>query len=258
MVDESWDVAESKDLDAALDQYGRSARCVKSAPQRRWVAYAAAGAGAGMALPTGAQAAVIYSGPQNISAAITNTSGGGNGTSTGIDLDLDGNPEFNIRARFTGEYDLFRVDLRYPAAGVSFLSNGNTELKIATAGVPISFGTASGAPNAYLLRYVSVNNGDTGGDWPQSVAEYAVVKFNIGTGTATTSHFAWVRLRWDNIGFGPGNTPNRITAIDWAYESQPNTPIIAAVPEPGSALLALLATGAAGVMAWKRRKKLGA
>jgi hypothetical protein len=58
----------------------------------------------------------------------------------------------------------------------------------------------------------------------------------------------------------PPNAPNRLTAIDWAYESDPDTAILtgagipAGVPEPGTMLLSLLAAGSVGVMARKRRK----
>ncbi|REK15941.1 MAG: PEP-CTERM sorting domain-containing protein [Planctomycetota bacterium] len=43
-----------------------------------------------------------------------------------------------------------------------------------------------------------------------------------------------------------------ITVYGGGYESDPNTPIVAGVPEPGS--LTLLAMGAAGLVAWRRRK----
>jgi hypothetical protein len=47
-----------------------------------------------------------------------------------------------------------------------------------------------------------------------------------------------------------------IEAIDWAYNNTPGAPINAGqVPEPGSLSLALLATGSAGLLAWRRRRR---
>lgn len=61
-------------------------------------------------------------------------------------------------------------------------------------------------------------------------------------------YFGWVRVQvlWD------GTLPQGVTVYEFAYETQPNTAIIAgATPEPGS--LGLLAAGA-GAMAFRRRK----
>ncbi len=63
-------------------------------------------------------------------------------------------------------------------------------------------------------------------------------------------HFSWVRLSVDNN--------LNLTLHDYAVESEANTPIRAgqtAVPEPGS--LALLALGAAGLLAWRRARGQG-
>jgi hypothetical protein len=51
-------------------------------------------------------------------------------------------------------------------------------------------------------------------------------------------------------------TPGEIILHGYAFESTPNTPIVAGaspVPEPTS--LAIFAMGGAGIAAWKRRRK---
>jgi hypothetical protein len=65
----------------------------------------------------------------------------------------------------------------------------------------------------------------------------------------------WIRvevLDRNQDGYG-----DAIEAIDWAYNNTPGAPINAGqVPEPGSLSLALLATGATGLLAWRRRQNL--
>ena len=76
------------------------------------------------------------------------------------------------------------------------------------------------------------------------------------SGTVRNPHLGWIRLNvQDTTGDG---YPDKLTAVDWAYESNPFTPIragdVGAAPEPSSLTLASLALGAAGVMALRRRQ----
>ena len=89
---------------------------------------------------------------------------------------------------------------------------------------------------------------------------------------------AGAQIGYDMIGFGAGqngyigfrfNTPGgleygwatinidpatqRVTISEWAYNNTPNAPV--QVPEPSTAALTLLGLGAAGVRAWRARKK---
>jgi hypothetical protein len=73
-----------------------------------------------------------------------------------------------------------------------------------------------------------------------------------GTGSNFIQRFGWIRLKWNsNAGF-----PNSITALDWAIEDS-GAPIVAGAtgtPEPGTMSMALLAAGAAGIVAWRKRR----
>jgi hypothetical protein len=111
-----------------------------------------------------------------------------------------------------------------------------------------------------------------GGLWSQSKPEFAAVKFPVSKNSkgAINYDYGWVQLEWQDpkkIGF-----PTTLIAIDWAYNNVANRHIIAgeglpppilienppsAVPEPSTLALALLAAGAAGVLAWRRGRQAG-
>ncbi|HEV2446441.1 MAG TPA: PEP-CTERM sorting domain-containing protein [Candidatus Sulfopaludibacter sp.] len=91
------------------------------------------------------------------------------------------------------------------------------------------------------------------------------------TGTGTLYRFfsivdnGWLRIRVRDL--NNDGVPDTVTLIDYAYNNLGRYrgiyPGIAAIragvgvpgPEPGSASMMLLAAGAAGVVAWKRRRK---
>ena len=101
------------------------------------------------------------------------------------------------------------------------------------------------------------------GNFPLGVTGIAGVKLANGD-------YGWIRLRLDDLGLnqpfstllggnslGDGkNYPDKITVIDWAYDNSGATIHAGAtgqaVPEPSS--LALLAAGAMGISAFRRRK----
>ena len=77
--------------------------------------------------------------------------------------------------------------------------------------------------------------------WPNEKSQFFAFRLDSG--------YAWVKLdlSWD---------PNQLV-YEGAYDTAATSPIqVGAIPEPSSfALLGLLATGAAGVMAWKRCRR---
>ena len=78
----------------------------------------------------------------------------------------------------------------------------------------------------------------------------------VGFDIDGANHFAWIRVE---LGVDGSGFTNEFTVIDWAYESDPNTPIPAGagVPEPSSIAvfgLAMLAAGAVGVRRLRKGK----
>jgi hypothetical protein len=90
------------------------------------------------------------------------------------------------------------------------------------------------------------------GGWPANKTGFAA--FSFSTTPSGTKDYGWIRLEYF---VGPNGAANEIEAIDWAYGAD-GTPITAGeipTPEPSTSALALLAAGAAGVAALRRRRK---
>jgi hypothetical protein len=89
-----------------------------------------------------------------------------------------------------------------------------------------------------LLSFRMGDHGQSFGPWGLSPAGLLGLRLQSGV----DNYYGWIRVHGDDI-------------IDWAYESTPNTPIIAgAVPEPAAWLLIV---AAAAIMAgWKLRRRV--
>jgi MYXO-CTERM domain-containing protein len=100
-----------------------------------------------------------------------------------------------------------------------------------------------------LLRTRS-NGGASGAFGPGSVTGFAGFKNSAGD-------YGWLHIRVSDVG-GSG-FPIEAELIDWAYNDVAGTSVkagdmgVAATPEPGNAALGLLALGAAGVLALRKR-----
>jgi hypothetical protein len=107
------------------------------------------------------------------------------------------------------------------------------------------------------LKFRSINlsgRAFSTGSWTAGKTAFAAFRFQTTSGK---TDFGWVRLLFTESNNG---MPNSVTAVDWAYNSG-GLPINAgdvATPEPGTAALGLLAAGAAGVIALRRKRKAAA
>lgn len=93
------------------------------------------------------------------------------------------------------------------------------------------------------------------GTW--SIAHTGFAGFRFTTSGSHQTDYGWVRLDYTE---GTNGLANSITAVDWAYDTS-GAPITAGdvgAPEPSTTALAILAAGAAGVAALRRRRNASA
>lgn len=239
-----------------------------------WAAYAAA-AGAALAMSSAADASIIYVNPTDIVLNINQPLLSSSNTSTFIDLNNDGTNDFQLLLNWDSNGASFSSATAFGSAYLNGVNGGRvaqvgsvSELAQLPLNTPIDVGLNFGQFGLIVGNFYSITSGgstaaNSSGVWVEDVQSFAGVRFNIGGNT----HYGWIRLSWnDTHGIDTSMTPDgfvdQVTIYDWAYESTPDTTILAGatppptpptVPEPGS--LALLATGAAGIAALRRRRQ---
>jgi hypothetical protein len=245
-------------LKAKLDAYEASSAVGSGAAakkrQRTWPVYAAA-AGSGLAMATSAEAGIVYSGPQNVTLAPRTNTGS---ASHSINIDGHGHNFVLGGYRSTVAHTFVYAGVWGAGRGGLQVLHGGSSLKNLASGAKISNGAgAFGGSAPFFLRLkIATIGGATRppqlGTWPQSHVGFGGFKFTSGG----QSHFGWIKLEWNGGTFGKATgIPTSITALGWAYETTPGLAIAAgAVPEPSTGVLALLASGSAGVLAWRKRR----
>ncbi len=215
---------------------------------KQLIAYSAA-AGAALAVAVPIQASIIHT---NIPDVLIPQ-----GYEWGLDLNTGGSPEFMIQClgTATGPYDVCRflssdgggVAINGLGAVIGYTGGFYRYVALLNTGDPISGGqniqTSGAGP-----RLASNWYGASYGLWTGGVSEkFAGLRFNIVPSPGVTNTlYGWVKLSVD-VGL------TSITVHSYAYESTPDTLIHAGqIPEAGS--LALLAAGAAGVLAWRKKR----
>jgi hypothetical protein len=223
-----------------------------------WPVYAAA-TGSALAMATGASASILYSGAQNVSVTAPLN---GNAIQP---LGLDGSGHvLNLKAGAGHSITTSGFSSRFGAVSVQAVNQvqifvgSNTQLvKNFLSGQMISSFAGGLKANAEIVNKGFLNDMglSTFGGFQAGVPGFAGLAIQLGTGT----EYGWIRLEFVA---GASGLPKTLTAIDWAIQQTPGIAIaagqttdVAGTPEPGTMALALLASGAAGIMAWKRCRK---
>ena len=209
---------------------------------KKLVAYALA-AGASLAISgQNANAAVIYT---NAQIPINSTVG----TFSVIDLDNDGFPEFALGASHcscASSANHFLSFLNLPFTDVMGASNSASALPVGTPIDALGNFIFAVNPLAYAARFSSGSS--TYGTFANAGEKFLGLVFLDAN---NQTHYGWARF---NVIADPTMPEVRGQLIDYAYEDLADTGIAAgAAPEPGS--LSMLALGAAGLAAWRSRRK---
>ncbi len=211
-----------------------------------WRLYAAAGS-ASLAAGTSADAGIIH---QSYNVTLTPTASANTASYQFAIGNLGG---FNAVAKnisVTSKPRRYNFAQISNAPSVIFGSVGT--IRNFAGGAAIS-GTATNTNNWLRARFE--NNGTGGGDFNNG-------NFGLNqtgyAGFVKNGYYGWIRVRVNDA----GNTGwvSSLTLIDAAYNDVLGTPILAgqtvtaAVPEPGTMAMGLLASGAAGLVALRRAK----
>jgi hypothetical protein len=229
---------------------------------RHFLACAAAAVAVGAAEQS--WAVIQYSGPQNIVSNTSNSFGTYvNFETNSVQNGVTGAPGFDLnvfsyRNEYpTGSGNFYPFVATYTGGGANNKVMGSgtygQHLTRLSAGQSID-GTGLTTANFGFAIY---GNPNLYGDFsPTPATGFIGLKFQTAD---NSTHFGWMRISiGDATGpSGPETSRYPLTIVDWAYETTPNTPIAAgatgAVPEPASAALGMLAIGALGSRAWRKK-----
>lgn len=225
----------------AKKQHPRRKTLKKGRLMRKLAAYSVA-AGASVASESWIAAAPVYVDVPDVTLAVNEF--------LAFDIDGDGMLDVSIARAFADSYAAFGMYL-YAGGSIAVDESGGVSNGTATV---LDSGEAiddnSNFSNYGLLALAAVffpSTIDSSGSWFGVENGYLGLRFQI----EGQDHFGWARLSVNDVDPGDPSTFSDLTVSvhDFGYESEPNTPILAGVPEPSS--LGLLALGAAGVLAMR-------
>jgi hypothetical protein len=220
-----------------------------------WGVYAAA-AGAALAMSTNASAEIFYSGAEDVTVSVA--VGGGPATQP---FTVAGFNErlyvHNVATHILGVrsgtgFASDVVSHRPPPPNLQFFaaqSQGDAIAKAYALGHMITGGDASFGPGALLRQHTTINNVGAFGPGTKS----GFVGFKVSSG-ALAGDLGWVQVKVSDA--GSPTYPTEVEVLGWAYDD--SGAAIAAgdvgTPEPGTAALGLLAFGALGILALRKRR----
>lgn len=198
---------------------------------QRLAGYSIAAAASALAVGLPAGATVIYPGEQNILIEP--------GTFLNLDLNADGNTDISLRNYLFPQGPYQGAFVPFTPGRVVGFTDGLSYASVLSEGDVIDADTTSGGPFQASLAFGA---GNPNAEFNDVEGGFLGLAFAIGSDV----HFGWVRVDIDNA--------NAVfNVVDFAYESVAGVGITAgAIPEPST--LGLLAAGAAGLAARRRRR----
>jgi hypothetical protein len=242
-------------LDDQLNAYAgcrADARSTTAAHLRNWSIYAGATASA-LAMSTSAHASIVYVNLNNLTATLSHGTWG-NALVPGLghvvlQVSRYNNPPSTFAfAGLEGRHSTYMVghDIGKPGTEGGFVSNFALN-------APITNGMRFVHGGGFIHTTDVDVVGRSRGNFPDGVSGFVALRLPSGD-------LGWIRVEWDDSISGHGRA-DHVIGIDYAYNTVPGQTILAgegippAIPEPGTMSLALLAAGAIGIAAWKRRRK---
>ncbi len=206
----------------------------------RWAAYAAAGAATAIGTTEVAEAGIIYR-DLNIRLDACTIEGTLRSSSAFVDANLDGVYDVSF-------LHLGRLDKGVPKGIAAVYGVNNGEIAGFTAGSSLyarnlAFGAEVKSQNFQSYGVMAFIAGFANSEFKQPGIGYVGFKFDKDGGT----HFGWISVDMDGV------SGNAFTILGVAYNDVAGDGILAGVPEPGS--LGLLATGAVGMLLWRRARR---
>ncbi len=206
----------------------------------RWAAYAAAGAATAIGTTEVAEAGIIYRDLNiRLDACVATTQ---NDAKTFVDANLDGVNDVLFLHR--GRIDAVKGPV---GAAYAFGVSGG-EIAGFTAGSSLyarnlAFSAEVKSQNFQSYGIMAFIAGFANSEFKEPGLGYVGFKFDKDGGT----HFGWISVNMDGV------SRNAFTVLGVAYNDVAGEGILAGVPEPGS--LGLLATGAVGMLLWRRARR---
>jgi hypothetical protein len=227
-------------LNSQLDAYTQTNPGLKSAGWN-WQVYATA-TGAALAAATVAAAGIVYGTGPIVAGPVTHSIGSFNAAQN-VNIGTAGRLQLQLHFN-TAFFDTHGSARLQGLSGARVFAASSRAINFGF-GAPISGPSSALAVNALLFR----NN-----SWGSNSGNFANGATGIAGFQLSGGDLGWIKLRWDST----DGYPSTLTALSWAYNTTPGAAILAGggeVPEPGTASMALLAGGAAGLLAWRRRRR---
>jgi hypothetical protein len=248
-------------LDSRLSGYSVGAKVAAATRRLRtrtgnWPVYAAA-AGSALAMTTSASASIIsgvYTGSGPNGGASVRALAGGNSSIKGLLFPLG---EINIKAKSGdgafGHYTNFSAEGILPLKIFEAGSYGQYARNFGIGGQISSAAGVLAASGARIAR--ARFSASSVGSFQPGVPGYVGFALDAGGGNI---NYGWLKLEFS---FDPQTTQGVLEALGFGYETTAGAKIAAgdtggaATPEPGTMALSILAAGAAGVVALRRRRQ---